>query len=489
MKHLPALLLAGFFLACTAPVAKPAASPAAAGTQAAAAGTTAETDEKSRALAGPWIPVDPKFKVLQVQNLNLDLDPPEEQIICLQSTQDMSLPLVIQIVDFDSQRQTYYLAWEAQGLARANQPFSLTKEDIVGDHSDELVLRGLNEAGFQTLDLLRRVKTLTNAGIQYQSILSLNSRGSIRIEQLPRSQAYESGQKVETSYPVVVEESDPDSKNPLDIIRTTYYWRFQSNQYVSIKGAEKIRRESLGDDKLNALFQGETKALEDYLEGTWYRTDGEAQAGQFAIYFQTRGQKMVTFFNRSAQEDYEWEGTSRTLRNGLYLSGSNAQIPLIRIQMSLAVTAVDTIEVSSGDIPNLTGTYKKLAPSIQAPLYSNSRESQSGLKLPAGLFKNDQGVEITFDLPMFTLKENGKTNSGAASLFVLNRETILQMKIIRDNGLHEELRAYKMIFVEESSNQRTVRTLTLLPGTLDVTGLQLSLADPIKLEQVEIAGH
>ena len=464
------------FLASCAPssVPPPVAAPVVPASQA--------STPTAAALAAPRIPVGADRRVLQTLSANLDQDASEEQIILLQDKTNLSLPVTIQVAHYDQARKTYYLAWEGRVLASAAQPLTLSIEDLIGDHQQEILVQGLDEASRPTLDVLRLAPRAGNLGLAYKTIFAKMSKGTIQINHPVRPESYGQGQNSDLSDPIIVDEPDTASKNSLATQRTTYNWLFQKGEYVPT-GVEKYQRNSTGDAALEKIFGGDNATLEAFLQGPWVKVVPD-KTGLLILFFDPVARE-ITFATPGAQEVYGWEVSSRSSRASLYIVGSNDLIDLIKLQMSVAITAADTLEVSAQDNPGWTGTYKKLDPSAARSLAREGTSSLVQEKPPVGLYKNDKGDEFDFQVPEIRLKLGNVAMTGSVAMFPLGDVTVLQIKVPPRPGNPGLSEAYALVAKEESSTSRVVRTLRLQGGTLTSKGWVSDQSDPLRLEQVE----
>lgn len=430
---------------------------------------------------GPRLPLANNRRVLQTLAENLDNDPAEEQIILLQNRTNLSLPVIIQVADYDQARKTYYLAWEGQALASASQPLSLVLSDLVGDHQKEVLIQGFDESGRSTLDALRLIPPSGGLGLAYRSVFSVVSRGIVRVEQTPRPASYDEGQNSDLSDTIIVEEPDATSERP-ETVRTTYTWLFQKGEYVATS-VERFERTTATDSALETLFQSDNSALTGFLGGPWVRAVSD-RSGLLLLFFDPSSRE-ITFATNQAQEVYRWEITSRSSRGGLYVVGSNTLINLIKLQMSVAITATDTIEVAAQDNPGWSGTYKRLDPSAARVLARQGTASLTQQSPPVGLYRNDKGDEMDFQAPEVRFKLAGVAMTGSVAVYPLEGVTILQIKVPPRPGNPGFSKAYSMVYKEESGTSRVVRTLRLQGGTLMAKGWVSDQSDPLRLEQVE----
>jgi hypothetical protein len=465
-----------FLVACSPP---PSPTPIPASTAHVPSGEKTPTAE---VLAAPRIPVSPERKVVQTLVANLDQDASEEQVLVLQNRTNLSLPVTIQVADYDQARKTYYLAWEGTALASASQPVTLNLDDLIGDHQKEVLVQGLDEAGHPCLDVLRLVPTSGNLGLAYRTIFSKVSRGTIRIDHPTRPEAYSTGQNSNLSDTIVIDEPDPGSRVQGRMIRTTYAWLFQKGEYVSTL-VERYQREVVADATLEKIYSGDTPTFEGFLNGPWVKVISD-KTGLLILFFDPASRE-ITIATPQAQEVYHWDVSSRSSRASLYLIGSNSLIDLIKLQMSVSATASDSLEVSSQDNPAWTGTYKRLDPSAAMVLARQGIKSLPQQIPPVGLYRNEKGDEFDFQAPEVRLKWGGVSMVGSVAVYPLGGVTVLQIKVPGRPGNPGVSRAYSMVAQEESSTSRIVRTLRLQGGFLTSKGWISDQSDPLRLEQVE----
>lgn len=445
-------------------------------------GTVAPSVPTEETLDAPRIPLGANKRVLQSLATNLDLDPAEEQILILQNKTNLSLPVSIQVADYDVARKTYYLAWEGSALASASQPLTLSLDDLIGDHQQEVLIQGLDESGHPSLDVLRLVPPTGSLGFEYQTIFSRVSLGTVRIEHPLRPVTYEEGQNSDLSALIIIDEPDARSNDPRDTVRTSYSWLFQKGEYVST-GVERYQRDTSGDATLEKIFNGDNTQFEAFLEGPWLKAVPD-KTGLLILFFRS-AEREITFASSRAQEVYHWEVTSRSSRASLSLVGSNDLINLIKLQMNVMVATADTIEVNAMDNPGWSGTYKKLDPSAARVLARQGTEALAQQKPPVGLYRNDKGDEFDFMAPEIRLRLGGVVMTGSVAVFPLGEVTVLQIKVPARPGSPGLSRSYSMVAKEESSTSRVVRTLRLQGGTLNSKGWVSDQSDPLRLEQVE----
>jgi len=437
------------------------------------------------------VPLDPDEALIQMENVNLDLDPADEQILVAKKKQDSEAPIKITAVDFDPVRNGYVRTWE--GLTHANNVrlFSLSFNDLVGDHNLEIVCRGLTNRGELTLDVFRKASSPNGLGLYFSPICGIVADGSIEIMESERSEGYQMGQKNGISFPIVAYTQDRESANPLDRLKHSYYWQYQQNKYV-LSAVEKLPGAVVEEKQLAELFASSSPAtFKQFLAGPWALSgspDKENSDKREIILFQPE-EGRLNIFSKDVQESYEWKASFRTFSNRLLILAENESIPSISKRFQIEVKSINTIEVAvvgAEQWDRSFGTYVKLNDELQKSLVS---ERQEGVQLSdlelRGVFRSGEGIEVIFEPPYFTWIEKDKQYSGGFTLFNLN-QTVLMLKNREENGFSRTTKTYIVEYTEKKEKNRLSKTLVLAPGRIGIKGVEPLPAPKIILEQVSV---
>lgn len=400
----------------------------------------------------------------------------------------------IMVVDFDTVRNTYVVAWEAPTLATNIRTFKVQEMDLLGDHNLEIVCQGLNARGEQTIDVFKRVNSPASLGLKYQNILSLTSDGSTEIQQVDRSDAYHSAQALGKSFPIVTLTRDKESSNPLDMVRTTYFYRSQDGKYV--KGVtEQVSGSRIEEAQLTNLYNGTAETFEDFLNGPWYKTNdsgagtdaGPPTAQSVDIMFYNRHGREITFAHGEIEQSFTIEESYKTaFQRGIQLKIRNDAIPTMREFAAISVPALDTIIVAVQGDDSWNGTYKRLSGGLHQALLSNGRQGVSIAKLDlSGLYKDDNGTEVFFSSPRFTIRENGTERNGEFLVYADGEQRVLELRILSETGQVEERRLYIVEYKEESTKTQIVRILNMTPAVVSVHGFEPLNNQVNRFEQIE----
>lgn len=428
-------------------------------------------------LPGEYIPS-------QAVTVNLDLDETDEQIIVFKRRDDPDDLIRLLVVTFDPVRNSWIRAWEGVTAATSVRSFSVYTDDLIGDHEQEIVAFGINNDGEQTLDLFRRTTDALGLGLSFTPILSITADVTIRVDEVPRSEAYEAMETVSApSFPVVAERRDLDSDNVFDTVETTYFWDYTARRYVAGTVAS-ISGDVIEDSRLHDLFAGNEADFERFLSGPWYRSSG---ASDIQMAFFGERERTIVFHSGYLQQSFIWDTSTKTVYGrGISLFVTNESIRTVKKLVNVSVHDLNQITVTVQGTEGLDGTYERMTGSLQAAvLGGDERVRLSAIEL-SGLYRSDSGAEIFFSRPEFTRREDGKTALGGYVLYRLGNELVLALKYVDDNRLPVDQVTYRAAYSEARDDDRLVRRLALTPGTIGIAGFAENGEDELVFEQIEV---
>ncbi len=445
----------------------------------------------------PQIDPGPDWVLLRVVNVNLDFDPNEEQLIVVKPRGLPDSVIHIIIADFDTVRGTYRKTWESDTNAVNIRTFNIIFEDMVGDHNLEIIAFGMNAEGERTLDVFRKTHAPTGIGLYYSGICNIVSDGTIEIVSLERTQAYELKQKNGISFPIVSYIQDQESGNVMDLLKITYYWKYQSGIYEKGK-EERIPGKKIEERQLQELFSKGEDAYEDYLDGPWLKVNIEGSSTEISkqdIITFDKEERRITFYSVTIQEPYIWESSHRTrIVNSMYINVSNENVPFIGKQISLFLESLDNIHIriSDNDFKKRSnpwdGAYVRLKQNLVQQAQHRKESPQTVMRASdlAGFYTSDTGMELTFEFPRFVLQDSSGIREGGYALYTLNDLYILELVVIDTTGLAQDTLTYGVDYTTQSGDTTINHILTLTPGLLGVYGFKPREEDTIRFEQIEI---
>jgi len=435
----------------------------------------------------PKVPLSQDYVVSQIINANLDLDQMDEQIIVYKGRDDSSDRIRLLLAAFDGIRGSYVPVWEGVTGANNIRTFAVYNKDITGDRNPEIVAFGTDNRGNQTLDVFRRSSSPSGSQLQFEPILSVVADASIEIEETERSDAYNNSQALGAAFPVAVYKRNEEGDNPLDLIKTTYYYHPGRGDFI-VGADEEIPGTGIEEAQLEALYDAETDVIHDFLSGPWFRESGPTADGELVFFDPVR--ESIVFYRGDTQESYLWMNSYKTVYRtgpGLWVNVRNESIQTVRRQASIAISSIDSISLDLEGTDIWDGTYRRLTQGLQESLLNRGASVARGIEsVPEGLFRADSGEEIFFASPLFTMRQNGSEMNGAFALYELG-SPVLQLQMINQNGLVTNKETYRFEYSETQSDDRTIRRIELTPARLKVDGLiSLESSGTRRFEQIEI---
>lgn len=437
----------------------------------------------------PRIPLEDDELLIDLLNINLDLDSYDEQILVVKQKDNPDSSIRIVTADFDSVTASYQRTGEYQTGASIGSSFNIILEDLIGDHSQEIVCSGRDNEGRQTLEVFRRKKQ--GGVLSYSRIFSAALQGTIEILSEERSQLYKSGVREGESYPILTVGEDEQTENPFDSMASTYYWDFTAKRYIKIR-EESIPGTKIEDTQLGDIRRGDGETFLSFTEGPWFRT-GTADNGESVekIALLSPQNQTLTFYAEGVQEIYTWKQAFKSW-DRLSFEGNNELLPYITSIITMRLVSSDELAI---DVQNITidtrkrstdldwtGVYRRYGTSR-----TEKREPWARGDLPelSGPYISDMGWEITFDRPFYRLEQEGDVLKGGYALFMAD-VPIITLRPQNSQGVPGKAASYSFDFnVKESENQ-LLRSLVLTPGELSVRGFIPYEENIIRFEQLEI---
>ncbi|HEB11497.1 MAG TPA: pallilysin-related adhesin [Spirochaetales bacterium] len=433
------------------------------------------------------IPLDPDEQLIEAININLDLDSHDEQILIIKKKGEATEPIKIAVVDFDTIRSRYLRSWESLTNATNIRTFNITLKDVVGDHSLEIICRGINSMGRLSLDVFRKTPSPSGMGLYFAPICQIVADGSIEIEEIERSEGYQLGQKNGPSFPIFAYVKDIESENILDLVKYSYYWQYKKNKYI-LTSKEKIPGEAVEEKQLAELFESNSvESFEEYLAGPWYLSGRENGQGEELILFNL-AERSISIFSGDVQEIYIWKDSLRYLTNRLLIYTENESINTLKKRIDVQAKTINTIEIiirGSELWDSFRGSYVKLSEEMQQSLLDKrlSAAAKGDIRL-SGLYRSPAGVELIFAPPRFTWLEKESEYSGGFTVFNIG-ENILYLKGLNPKGLTTGDKIFVFDYSEKREDNRLIKTLLLVPAVLTVHGVEKISDLHTLFEQIE----
>jgi len=439
----------------------------------------------------PMVELPQDENIQKIQDINIDTDNEEEQLILTRTSEANGSLLKIYVVDYNSDKMKYQISLNQVLKVQLMDGLNMYLQDMNGNQLYEILVTGFDAAGLHTLDAFT-IRTMNGPdGLIYKRVVTLAVNGTIDIQTDERSEEYASGQKTWESFPIITEETSSEiDDESLDLVKTVYGWSSATSDYRPVSVA-KIPGIIIKEENLKKLYRGGLDGFKSFLSGPWYRVSDLNSVEQpylkEILYFHPEDAQVI-FTVDDIQEIYDWEDTYRTIFKGIYIQSTNILINSLRRDIYITVEDMDSIRVKIQGTTEWGGFYKPVSPSLQQGLIKNETlEPVEELTSLSGLFKGSRGMEIYLDYPYFTEKsENGESKKGVLTFFNLYGTDILEMRYQKENGFLEKRTVYKVDYNLSGDSTRIIRTLTLEPGFLSVSGFMEESGETSHFEQIEI---
>jgi hypothetical protein len=421
------------------------------------------------------------YNILSILDGNLDSEPSDEQVLVAMPLDDEEAPLEIMIASTNPIRNQYAVVWSMPLIVRTLTGITLRSEDMTGNGRSDLIVAGFDENGSHVTEVFAVSK---NGEIDdFLRVFSLTVNGNIDIVTTERSPAYWSGISAGEPFNIIVQKTDPDSDNAMDIIETDWVWNAAAFAFQQGE-TRRVEAQTILEERIARVYGGDVEVYEQYLAGAWYRESGSG-AFEDMLFFDPRAREII-FYDGSIQEVFAWGQSHRTTAKRLYTRVNNAVIPSMFDTVSVSAESWENIDLWRAE-PNWNGSYRRLGAALQNVLDSESKLAPITDPLPlSGVWRSSGGTEIIFDLPGVQWTEDEKTRSGTASLFRLNDTMVLQIRFMKKNGALEERVNWAAEYEEAEDDVRIIRTLSLSPARLTVDGIRTVGGSWRRFEQIEV---
>jgi flagellar motor protein MotB len=277
--------------------------------------------------------------------------PGEEQIIAYRrviAKTEPESPICITYVDFDEETREYTRVWSAPTAATSPGTLSLYTQDVIGDRSVCVILAGMNGLGEHTLTIFRKTPPLernqqASVAAPFDKIAELRINGTISVQEVNRSQAYQNGIARGQSFSLLARSYDRASFESGDQKEIIYTYnpetkRYEQSAVTIIPGTQIEQR------RLREVLSGGSKSFEAFVDGLWYYVSpqGTLDNRQY-IYFDPQNRELV-FFGEETQQVFTWQNSSAT-RYGLYITSQNLSVTTLRRFLDIELSSLDSIRV------------------------------------------------------------------------------------------------------------------------------------------------
>jgi flagellar motor protein MotB len=415
---------------------------------------------------------------------NFDESPEEEQIIAYRNLTEKNGSIYITYIAFDRETQEYRRVWSAPTAASRPGTVRLYTQDLLGDRNTCVILRGMNNKDEHTLTVFRKTPASLEAkDPPFTKIAELQINGTITIQEVPRTLAYQQGYAKGEDFPLVVRSPMETAANTSDQQEITYTYNEVSGSYeqstVAYIPGKQIEQRRLQDLLSNV------KVFEGFIDGLWYYVSpqGTLDSRQY-IYFDPQRKELI-FYGDESQQVFLWQGSNIT-RYGLYITSQNISVTTLRRSLDIELESMDSIRVRvSEDVRLRIGVTASWDGSYRKARAFETLPEQTAPVIPsyiAAEYSGSMGKIQFFQDGGYTLSSEGTTRRGKYAFFLLNDQELLEFR--PENGSSGSSRsagstARELYLVEHAKNEASspqetgyLENLTLLPIRIGTQGIQ-----------------
>ncbi|UGQ16868.1 pallilysin-related adhesin [Borrelia sp. RT1S] len=420
------------------------------------------------------------YKILSVQQENLNLDVYFEQVVLARSFSDLKSYLFI--IGFDPKTHKAIVLFKEQVDIDSRKSYNMYLEDITGDYDFDIVVQGfLNE---ETV-LYVFQKAVANDVSSYRPVFFNKVNGSIIINKYDRSSAYDDKQSRE-SYSISLEKYNKQGEDIIVSRVEMYKYSHSHRSYYPLSASENIRR--MDSNVYKTLKDLTKEGVYKFLYGVWYESDTyqtleESSLDDTLFLLFNRHSNEISIFKKNYQEIANIEYISKPAYNTLNISTKSVFSDLIVYNFWIKIIDGDIIEVKvdtgtdAYDKYGFSGVFKRFDDSV----LGEDRDGEN-LFIPNGnyVYKN---IIYDFSYPNLTYVIEDNVYYGIFSVFSLKNDLILEYEVSMDDVRMRE--SFVVEYNERVVEKQKFSTIILNPVKILKDEVSLLKGQRLKLERIE----
>ncbi|MCL2214885.1 MAG: pallilysin-related adhesin [Treponema sp.] len=287
------------------------------------------------------IPLEDTETVIAVLNKESEEGFSEEQFV-VYLTNNAQNPVFITFLSYDERTRGYRRMWNAPVAATRVDTITLFSQDLIGDRNNCIIITGMNSANEHTMTIFRRSPGQA-ANAAYAKIAELQIGGSIVIQEITRSLAYQQGITSGQSFNIAAYGHDTASANILDQIEMIYSYSFSSGRYEQTR-VSRIPGSQIEQRRLAELLSGIPGVFENFIYDLWYFVSPQGTIDtEHYIYFDPVNREII-FYSDEVQQVFLWQASTYT-RYGLYIRSENISINTLLRFIDIELESLDSIRL------------------------------------------------------------------------------------------------------------------------------------------------
>ncbi|WKD00411.1 pallilysin-related adhesin [Borreliella americana] len=424
------------------------------------------------------------YKILLVQQENLNLDVYFEQVVLAQNFSNLNAYLFI--IGFDPKAKVGKILFKTQIDIDPKNSYNMYLEDITGDYDFNIVVQGFLKD--QSV-LYVFQKSVLNDVSSYKPIFFDKVNGTVLINKYARSSAYEENRSRE-SYSISLEKYEKVGEDLIISKIEKYEYSHVQGRYYLSSVNEKVGK--IDNNIYKTLKNLSKDEVYKFLHGVWYdvhdynKKHGKDIEEVLFLSFEKQSSE-INLFRKNSQEVAKIEYISKPAYNTLNVSAKSLFSDLIVYNFWIKIVDKENIEVkidtstNSYDNSGFSGAFKRLDENVL-----NVKKKGNEIHfIPNGNYVYKDKI-YDFSYPHLTYIDENKIYHGIFNIFPLKNNFVLEYEI--DMGSYRLVESFFLEHNERVVQKQKFSTIILNPIKILKDDVSLVKGQKLKLERIEKIG-
>ncbi|WPM06245.1 pallilysin-related adhesin [Borreliella sinica] len=424
------------------------------------------------------------YKILAVQQENLNLDVYFEQVVLAQNFSNPDTYLFI--IGFDPKIKAGTILFKTQIDIDPKNSYNMYLEDITGDYDFNIVVQGFLK---DKSVLYVFQKSVLNDVSSYKPIFFEKVNGSVLINKYARSSAYEENRSRE-SYPISLEKYEKAGEDLIISKIEKYEYSHVQGKYHLSSVSEKVGE--IDNNIYKTLKNLSKDEVYRFLHGVWYdfhdynEKQGKDINDALFLSFERQSSE-INLFRKNSQEVAKIEYISKPAYNTLNVSAKSLFSDLIVYNFWIKILDKENIEIkidtstNSYDNSGFSGTFKRFNENV----LNVKRNVNNIYFIPNGNYAYKDKI-YDFSYPHLTYIDENKIYYGIFNIFPLKNNFVLEYAI--DMGNYKLVESFFLEHNERVVQKQKFSTIILSPIKILKDDVSLVKGQKLKLERIEKIG-
>ncbi|QFI14201.1 pallilysin-related adhesin [Borrelia sp. CA_690] len=425
------------------------------------------------------------YKILAVQQENLNLDVYFEQVVLAQNFSNLNAYLFI--IGFDPKIKVGTILFKTQIDIDPKNSYNMYLEDITGDYDFNIVVQGFLK---DKSVLYVFQKSVLNDVSSYKPIFFDKVNGTVLINKYTRSSAYEENRSRE-SYPISLEKYEKVGEDLIISKIEKYEYSHAQGKYYLSSVSEKVGK--IDNNVYKTLKNLSKDEVYRFLHGVWYdvhdynkKQDKDIDEVLF-LSFEKQSSE-INLFRKNSQEVAKIKYISKPAYNTLNVSAKSLFSDLIVYNFWIKIVDKENIEIkidtstNSYDNSGFSGAFKRFDENV---LNLEKRGNNNIYFIPNGNYVYKDKI-YDFSYPHLTYIDENKIYYGIFNIFPLKNNYVLEYEI--DMGNYKLVESFFLEHNERVVQKQKFSTIILNPIKILKDDVSLLKGQKLKLERIEKIG-